>query len=141
MIKPIDEIPKNINEQRASYRERIRNDIYEAIDRGIYRFEFVGDYNFKTLAQIAGEEARSVAWKIVCEWSKNNPQYMERYKFWKPGSWEVNRKMQLIRVSSVKGETPEKRRVFCEIKPDMDSIIRSFAEHICKEHEGKTQSE
>ena len=137
MIKPIDEIPKNINEQRRSYRNRICEDIQEAIDKGIYRFEFVGDYNFKTLAQMAGEEARNIAFKIVRKWSVENPQYRERYKFWLPGSWQVNKEMKLINVSSVKGETPEKRRVFCEIKPDMESIIRAYAEQICKEHEKK----
>lgn len=137
MIKPVDEIPKTLNQKRRSYREQICADIQEAIDKGIYRFEFIGDYNFKTLAQYAGEEARNIAWKIVRKWSLDNPQYKERYKFWIPGSWEVNKKMQLIRVSSVKGETPEKRRVFCEIREDMDSIIREYAELICKEHEEK----
>lgn len=141
MIKPIDEIPKNQAEKRRSYREQICSDIQEAIDSGIYRFEFVGDYNFKTLAQIASEEARNVAYKIVRQWSKDNPQYRERYKFWIPGSWEANKKMQLIKVSSVKGETPEKRRVFCEIKPDMESIIRAYAEQICKEHEEKVKKD
>ena len=139
MIKPIDEIPKNMNDQRRCYREQIRADIQEAIDKGIYKFEFIGNYNFKTLAQIAGEEARNVAWKIAIKFSKDNPQYKERYTYWLPGSWEVNRKMGLIKVSSVKGETPEKRRVFCEIKQDMDSIIRTYAEQICKDHEEKVK--
>ena len=137
MIKPIAEIPKNLAEKRRSYREQVRRDIQEAIDRGIFRFEFVGEYNFKTLAQIAGEEARKVACKIVIQWSKDHPQFKERYKFWIPGSWEINNKMQLIRVSSVKGDTPETRRVFCEIKQDMDAVISAFAEQICKEHEEK----
>ena len=141
MIKPIDEIPKNISEQWKSYRNRICEDIQEAIDKGIYRFEFVGDYNFKTLAQIASEEARKMAWEIVRQWSIDNPQYKERYKFWIPGSWKVNRETNLIKVSSVKGETPEKRRVFCEIKPDMDSTIRAYAERICKEHEEKANGD
>lgn len=140
MIKPIDEIPKNLSEQRKSYREQIRSDIQEAIDKGIYRFEFVGDYNFKTLAGVAREEARTVAWKIVIQWSKDNPQYKERYKFWLPGSWQVNREMELIKVSSIKGETPEKRRVFCEIKQDIDSIIRAYAEKQIKEHEEKRKN-
>ena len=135
MIKPIDEIPKNQAEKRRSYREQICSDIQEAIDRGIYRFEFVGDYNFKTLAQIANEEAQNFAWKIVRQWSVYNPQYKKRYNYWIPGSWQINKEMNLIRVSSVKGETPEKRRVFCEIKPDMDSIIRAYAERKCKEYE------
>ena len=141
MIKPIDEIPKNVSEQRRSYRQRIVDDIQEAIDKDIYKFEFVGDYNFKTLSQIAGEEARNVAYKIVRTWSAENPQSRDRYAYWIPGSWEVNRKMQLIKVSSVKGETPEKRRVFCEIKKDMDSIIRAYAEKACKEHEEKDGKE
>lgn len=141
MIKPIDEIPKNQAEKRRSYREQILSDIQEAIDKGIYRFEFVGNYNFKTLAQMAREEARNVAFKIVRKWSAENPQYRERYKFWTPGSWEANRKMQLIKVSSVKGETPEKRRVFCEINQSMDSTIRAYAEQICKEHEEKVKKD
>lgn len=136
MIKPIDEIPKNQNEKRRSYREQIRSDIQEAIDKGIYRFEFVGDYNFKTLAQMASEEARNIAYKIVRKWSAENPQYRARYKFWIPSSWDANKEMQLIKVSSVKGETPEKRRVFCEINPDMESIIRAYAEKTCIEREG-----
>lgn len=140
MIKPIDEIPKNITEKRRSYREGICADIREAIDKGIYKFEFVGDYNFKTLAQIAGEEARNVAFSIVCKWSKDNPQYKERYRYWIPGSWAVNREMQLIKVSSIKGETPEQRRVFCEIKQDMELTIRAYAEQMCKEHEEKVKN-
>ena len=137
MIKPIAEIPKSRAEKSRSYREMIRADIKEAIDRNINKFEFVGDYNFKTLAQMAQEEARNVAWKIVFQWSKDNPQYKERYKYWIPGVWEANKAMELIKVSSVKGETPEKRRVFCEIKQDMDSIIRAYAEKKIKEYESR----
>ena len=98
MIKPLDEIPKSQAEQRKSYRQKICEDIQEAIDKGIYKFEFVGDYNFKTLAGIAGEEARHMAQKIVREWSANHPEYLERYSYWKPGSWEVNREMNPIKI-------------------------------------------
>jgi len=140
MIKPLAEIPKNLNEQRKSYREKICADIQEGIDRNINRFEFVGDYNFKTLAGVAREEARNVAWKIVRQWSIDNPEYKERYKFWMPGSWQVNRDMELIKVSSIKGEKPGERRVFCEIKQDMDSIIRAYADKQIKEHEEKRKN-
>ena len=140
MIKPVDEIPKNRNDQRRGYRDRIRADIQEAIDKGIYKFEFVGDYNFKTLAQTAGEEARCVAWRILRNWSDDHPEYKERYKFWLPTSWQIKNELDLIRVSSVKGETPEKRRVFCEIKQDMDSIIRECAEKAIEEHEKKEKN-
>ena len=137
MIKPIDEIPKSLADKRKSYREQICADIQEAIDKDIYKFEFVGDYNFKTLAGAASEEARNIACRIVRNWSMNHPEYTERYAFWKPGSWEVNKKMGLIKISSIKGETPEKRRVFCEINPDMDFVIKEYAEKVCKAHEEK----
>ena len=60
MIKPIDEIPKNVSEQRESYRQMIKNDIQEAMSKGIEKFEFIGNYNFKYLAQYAREEAESI---------------------------------------------------------------------------------
>ena len=140
MIKPLAEIPKNLNEQRKSYREKICADIQEGIDRNINRFEFVGDYNFKTLAGVAREEARNIAWKIVRQWSIDNPEYKERYKFWMPGPWQVYRDMELIKVSSIKGEKPGERRGFCEIKQDMDSIIRAYADKQIKEHEEKRKN-
>ena len=141
MIKPIDEIPKNQAEQRKSYRQQVREDIQEAIDNGIYKFEFIGDYNFKTLAGIATEEARNVAAKILYTWSNNHPEYKKRYEYWKCGSWEVNKKIGLKKISSIKGETPEKRRVFCEINPDMDLLIRDYAEKSCREYEERRLKE
>ena len=136
MIKPIDEIPMNLAERRKCYRDSIRADIQEAIEKGIYKFEFVGEYNFKTLSGAAGEEARNISYKIIRKWSDDHPEYKERYKYWLPQSWEA-KKLELIKVSSVKGETPEKRRVFCEIKRDMDSVIRAYADKVIKEHEEK----
>ena len=135
MIKPIDEIPKNQVEQRKSYRQQIREDIQEAIDKGIYKFEFAGDYNFKTLAGIAREEVRRISDKIVYNWSKNHPEYKERYEYWRISSWEIEKAIGIIKISSIKGETPEKRRVFCEIKPDMDSLIQEYAEKTCRAYE------
>ena len=140
MIKPIDEIPKNLAEERKSYRNRVRSDIQEAINNGIYKFEFVGDYNFKTLASIAREEASRVVWSIIIDWSKNNPQYDKRYKYWRSGSWGANDRLGLIKISSVKGETPEKRRVFCEIKQNIDSIIKDYAENECKKYEERRKT-
>ena len=48
--------------------------------------------------------------------------------------------MELIKVSSIKGEKPGERRVFCEIKQDMDSIIRAYAERQIKEHEERRKN-
>lgn len=61
-IKPIEIIPQSVTDKRKSYREQIRNDIQEAIDRRIPRFEFDGDYNWKYLAQYAREVA-DVIWR------------------------------------------------------------------------------
>ena len=61
-IKVVKDIPQNLAEKRKSYREMIRNDIQEAIDNHIERFEFEGDYNWKYLAQYAREEA-DIIWR------------------------------------------------------------------------------
>ena len=57
MIKPVVEIPESRMSAAKSYRQRITDDIQEAIDKGIPLFEFVGDYNYKYLAQYAREQA------------------------------------------------------------------------------------
>lgn len=134
MIKPIDEIPRNINDKRKEYRQKIKDDLQEAMDNGILKFEFVGnDYNFKTLAQTAREEADKMVRKIIHEWSKAHPEYTKRYAFL--FGWRDNKEMELIKITSIKGETKDIRRVFCEIKPDMDFIISEYAERKIQEHE------
>lgn len=137
MIKPIDEIPLNVSEQRNNYRQMIRNDILEAMDKGILKFEFVGEYNYKYLAQYAREEAESIVRKMVFDYSKRHPEYKERHKYCFFSYWEVNRKKGIIRISSIKGETPEKRRVFCSIHPDIDEALSEYAEQKIKEHEDR----
>lgn len=110
-IKPIDDIPKNIPQQRESYRAQIRADIQEAIDKGISKFEFVGDYNYRYLAQYAREEAHNILVNAV------------RRRECKARWWDrAFDNYPYIRISSVKGE--EHRRVFCEIIPEnLDKAI------------------
>ena len=139
MIVPIDEIPKNMVEERKSYRERIRNDIQEAIDKGISKFEFVGDYNFKTLRGTAQEEADRVVYKIVLEWKKKHPDYDFKALHVGASIWSVNQTKHLIQISSVKGETPDKRRVFCKIQPDMEEKIKEYYDEKVKEDEARKQ--
>ena len=127
MIKAIEEIPKNETQKRESYRQRIRDDLQEALDKGIYKFEFVGDYNFKTLQNTAREEAEKIVRKLSFSWWKEHPEYKEQLK-WNPFSWSDNKKFKLIAITSVKGETPEKRRVFCEIRKDMEIVFEKIAE-------------
>ena len=59
MIKKVDTIPGQGGEH-TSQKLMINKDIRDAIEKHIERFEFVGDYNFKYLAQYARDEAESV---------------------------------------------------------------------------------
>ena len=59
MIKKVDTIPGQGGEH-TSQKLLINKDIRDAIEKRIERFEFVGDYNFKYLAQYARDEAESV---------------------------------------------------------------------------------
>ena len=141
MIKAIDEIPQNKAQKQNSYRERIREDIQEALDKGIYKFEFVGDYNFKTLQNTAREEADKIVRKIEYSWWKEHPEYKEQLK-WSPFSWSDNKKFKLISITSVKCEIPQERRVFCEIKQDMESVFMVIVENEIKRiHEKENNNE
>ena len=108
MIQPIDEIPKR--EKQPSNREKIRDDIREAIDNDIRRFEFVGDYNFKYLAQYAREAAKDVFYDEAKSRFARMKGAEEIYLY----SYDL-KASKYIRISSIKGETPEKTRVFCRI--------------------------
>lgn len=55
-IKPVDAIPEIAQEK--SYNSMIREDFEEAIEKHIEKFEFEGDYNYKTLAASARTQAR-----------------------------------------------------------------------------------
>ena len=57
-IKKVETIPVSKNIDRPSYRSMIRNDIQEAIDNRIDKFEFIGEYNYKYLQTYAKEEAQ-----------------------------------------------------------------------------------
>lgn len=55
-IKVIDEVPGIAG--KPSYNDKIRADFNEAIEKHIEKFEFEGDYNYKTLAASARQQAR-----------------------------------------------------------------------------------
>lgn len=118
MIKPIDEIPQSIADRRQSYRDMIRKDIQEAIDRGVKRFEFDGPYNYRYLAQYAREEMEGILRKKV------RALYQERKKagFDDPGIsyWLLSRvdNLPIYKVTSHKTEDKNRPRVFCELWPE-----------------------
>ena len=111
-IKPIDEIPLNVQDRRKNQRENIRNDILEAIERGISKFEFDGDYNWKYLAQYAREEADMI-WRkkyrdLILEAKRNyNIRSISTYL---PS---YNLKGQYIKIRSAK--MPDRIHVYCVI--------------------------
>lgn len=139
MIKPIDEIPMNVPDKRRSYREMIRNDILEAMDKRILKFEFIGDYNYKYLAQYAGEEAEKIVRKMFFEWCKAHPEYKQKDKWFTLNYWKLNREKGIIKVSSIKGETPDKRRVFCNIAPDIEKRMDDFVKKEIEDHEKRNR--
>ena len=134
MIKPIDEIPQSVKQTRNGYRERIRADIQEALDKGIAKFEFVGDYNYKYLAQYAREEAERIVRNLTYKYWREHPEYKEKL-YYNPFSWRDYTALEIIVVSSIKGDTPDKRRVFCKINMDMDNLFKEFCEKKIKEAE------
>lgn len=117
MIKPIDEIPQSVQSKAKSNRQKIRNDIQEALDHGISKFEFVGDYNFKYLHQYAREEADRFWRKMFRDITlPHYPEWKEKYKQKYIFLSERNlRKYNPIIISSIKGEKAGEKRVFCEI--------------------------
>lgn len=142
MIKPIDEIPKNTAQKRESYRDRIRSDIREAMDKGIRKFEFVGDFNFKYLAQYAREEAdrmfrkafRDLVLPYYPEWKE---RYQQKYIFL--NEWEF-RRYNNVKITAIK-DNAQGHRVFCEISPlDKNAILEDCKARLA-EHQRRDQEE
>lgn len=131
MIKAVDEIPQSPKQTRKGYREQIRADIQEALDKRIEKFEFVGDYNFKYLAQYAREEADRIVRNLAYKYWRAHPEYSEKL-YYNPFSWRDYSALEIIVISSIKGETLDKRRVFCKINMDMDNLFREFCERKVK---------
>lgn len=142
MIKPIDEIPKNTAAQRESYRDRIRADITEAMEKGIGKFEFVGDYNFKYLAQYAREEADRMFSKrfgdlVLPHYPEWKERYQQKYIFL--SEWEF-RRYNPVKISCIKDEKQGKR-VFCEIAPLDEKGILEDCESKLAEYQRRDQEE
>ena len=110
MLKPIDEIPKG----SINRKQQLRQDIQEAIDKGINKFEFIGDYNYKYLQRYAQECAdRIIRIMLAKRYGELREQYnIDRHTYLRLKQSSEYRP-KFIHVSSIKGE--EHRRVFCEI--------------------------
>lgn len=113
MIKPVDEIPMNPAQKNKGYRDQIRRDLQEAMDNGIRRFEFVGDYKYKYLAQYVREEAERIIRSAFYDlWTKHRAEFGNS----KPDFWSVLQKIKYFTVTNIKTEKKDEPRVFCEIE-------------------------
>lgn len=139
MIKPIDEIPVSIPDQRHNYRDMIRNDILEAMEKGILKFEFTGDYKYKYLPQYAREVAEGIVRKMFRDWCMKHQEYKQKDGWYSVDCWKLNRDKEIIKVSSIKGDTPDNRRVFCVIAPDIEKRMADFVEKQIEDHENWEQ--
>lgn len=137
-IKEVEVIPATPKNGRQAYREMIRDDIKEAIDKRITKFELIGDYNYKYLNQYAREEGEryftrylwSPVRKRVCE--ELQKKYNEKYWFWGPNNYDEARKF--IRVHRVKME--DRIHVYVTLDYDyLDNLYEYFKEAAEKDYE------
>lgn len=118
MIKPVDEIPQSVADRRQSYRDMIRKDIQEAIDRGVKRFEFDGPYNYRYLAQYAREEVEGIVRKKV--YAIHDERKKAGFDDPSVPYWHISRveNLPIYRITSHKTEDKTRPRVFCELWPE-----------------------
>ena len=78
-IKVVDEVPGMAG--RKTYNEMIREDINEALEKHIEKFEFEGDYNYKTLAQNARIEGNKLFSRTVFRKAKKEAERILEEEF------------------------------------------------------------
>lgn len=132
MIRPVDKLPDGRWAGSKGYRMRIRADIQEAMDKGIARFEFVGDYNYRTLGNTAREEADKMNYRLVQPHLRNSKYYRQI------SVYELKRIFP-IAIITTKSETPGERRVYCEIEGlnDLRDNVLQRCENIMKIREDR----
>ena len=136
MIKQVEEIPLSGAAKKRSYREQIRNDIQEAIDNHIEKFEFLGDYNWKYLAGYAREEAdglwRDAYFSIMREARKKYGLQTSIYPAYQY-------KHEYIRIFSTKMD--DRIHVYCQIDFDApERICGKIIEELIAEKEAKDKA-
>lgn len=134
MIKPVDEIPLTVRGERMSQRQMLQNDIQEAIDKGISKFEFEGDYyNYKYLANYAREEADRILGKILRDrWGQEPRQPHEGAEGYRsyPNHWDQHiRDNKYIIIHNIRRD--DRNHVFCEIVPSaLDEMIEAHKKYL-----------
>ena len=121
-IKVVDEIP-GIN-NKTSYNSMIRKDFEEAIKNHIKKFEFEGDYNYKTLAASARNQARTMFKPIFRDAAKEVEEIVGAelgHKIWIHGDWDYRDKY----ISIMSRKADDRIHVYAEIDYE---FIENFKE-------------
>ena len=142
MIKPIEKLPETLSQKRKSYSAGMRADIQQAIDSRITKFEFVGDYNYKYLAQCAREQARKVFLPYFNQARSDVAEAIKQKLGLDTCFISYQHELELcgkfIRISSVKG--PDRRHVYAEINFDvLDNLEEMLLERVMKEYQKKQE--
>lgn len=121
-IKVVDEIP-GIN-NKISYNSMIRKDFEEAIENHINKFEFEGDYNYKTLAASARNQARTMFKPIFRKTAREVEEIVGAElgrKIWVTSDWDYRDKY----ISIMSRKADDRIHVYAEIDYE---FIENFKE-------------
>lgn len=139
-IRAVHEIPQNVSEKRQSYRASIREDLRQAMEQGISKFEFTGDYNYKYLAQYAREEASRLMRELLQEIIPLlRKQYGEKAACFLPSHAPTF--FNIFTVHAYKDKEHDTTRVFCEVemsREELEQAIRKEVESRIAKPEAQT---
>lgn len=109
-IKEIKEIPR---EEKTTKKDMILNDVKEALDKGIFKFEFVGDeYNYKHLCTYA----KTVTWEWTKQLIRKDARKVMKNEGWKHmASVETPKKDDPKYISITSMKIGNATHVYCEI--------------------------
>ena len=123
-IREIKEFPENVKQNTT--KSKIEADIKEALTKGITKFEFIGDYNFATLApyaSIIGEEITRATVRPALD----KLQEELNLKFSIPVKIPKRNQPKFIKVIGHKGK--DRYHVYCEINEDvLETIVAESVE-------------
>ena len=110
-IKEIKAIPR---EEKTTKKDMILNDVKEALDKGIFKFEFVGDeYNYKHLCTYA----KTVTWEWTKQLIREDVRKVMKNEGWKRMTAFIDAPKKddpkYISISSLK--IGNETHVYCEI--------------------------
>lgn len=131
MVKPLDKIP--LTAKKTSQRERLAQDIKQAIDEGMRYFEITGEcYTNKYLAMYAREVAKEITENVITDEVKRQISWRYRWRFYK------HEYTQYIKIFSQK-QSDGTFRVFGEI--DNDELDKAITEALAEAKKEREEAE